>query len=97
MPTLHENSEFDVAARMHAFVAELEREALDEDMVGAALQQALAVLDSRVQVAREICARANAERVMDQRNAKLKSKVKGVKHIAPGDQRVQLAISGRAH
>jgi len=97
VPALHTNTTLDVEKKMHDFVAELEHEALDEDMVGAACQKACEILNSRADVSRELLRQVATDRVMDNRRERLKAGIKGVKPVLPGGSIVQPVVTGRAH
>lgn len=89
MARLHENTTFDPEKKLTELVTELEKEALDEDQVGFALQQMIEGLAQRAECARQLLAQQHSMRVQDQRRAQLKAGIKGVKPVLPnGNQRL---------
>lgn len=88
---LHPNTDFSPQERAVALVEELEREALDENMVHSALGAAIEVMRSRQQVSEKLLQEAHEARVHDNRRELLAAKVKGVRPQPRGGGLIQPA------
>lgn len=91
MAKLHPNTDFDPDARAVEFITELEREALDEHQVADALQVAIATMQSRQDASRQVLNDAMRVRVMDNRNALIAAKQKGVRPVPQSSGVIQTA------
>ena len=88
---LHANTDFDPEMQAVAIVEELEREALDENMMHAALHQFTDILSQRSMVSEGILQKENENRVLDNRRELMAAKVKGVKPVPRGGGVIQPA------
>lgn len=93
MDPIHVHSQFDPEQRAMAIVEEVEREALDEDMVSSTLQRMMQLFASRCQRADEIINTTRVEQVRAARSERLREKQKGVAPQLPKG-RVQIVPPG---
>jgi hypothetical protein len=87
---IHVHSQFDPEQRAIALVEEIEREALDEDMVASSLQRMMAVFQSRIGRSEQIINEERAAAVKEKRSDRLRERKKGVEPQRPGGPKVQL-------
>jgi hypothetical protein len=87
---IHVHSQFDPEARAIAIVEEVEREALDEDMVSATLQRMMQVFGSRCERSNVLINEARVAQVKEERGRRLRAHEKGVKAQPPKPNLVQV-------
>lgn len=78
MAVMHRNTTFDPQERAIAIVTELEREALDEDMMHHAMQQMVEIFASRQAVCIERVREEQRSRTLERRRDRDNANVKGI-------------------